>query len=130
MTPAESAEVPAEPPARVRITAQSALEDARRPDPVVVDARSAFFQSLMRSQLRLALACLTGFLGLLTLFVLALNYFPELRSVRLFQVPLASVLLGFGVYPLIITTALIYARAARRNEASYRDLIRLEHPEE
>ena len=110
-------------PPRVRITAQSSLEHARRALPEPVDPRAVFVRSLMRSQLRLALICLGGFLALLAIFTLALRVFPEFDSVRLWGVSLSWLLLGFGPYPLILTTALIYARSARRNEQAYRAVV-------
>lgn len=119
---------PAKP--RVRITAQTGLEQDRRPTPTATDVGSAYVRSLMRSQLKLALYCVTAFLGLLGLFVVGLNYFPELGEVRIVGVPLNWLLLGFGVYPLIVTTAVIYSRSARRNEAAYRALVRLEQADE
>ncbi|HLP22762.1 MAG TPA: hypothetical protein VK139_01810, partial [Microbacteriaceae bacterium] len=66
--------------------------------------------------------CLGGFLALLASCTLALRAFPELNDVRLWGVSLSWLLLGFGPYPLIVTTALIYTRSARRNEAAFRAL--------
>ena len=83
----------------------------------------------MRSQLRLALACLVAFVGLLLLFVVVLDEFHELSEILVLGVPLRWLLLGFGVYPLIITTAVIYVRSSRRNEAAYRELLRSERAE-
>ncbi|MGV1034050.1 MAG: heavy metal transporter [Microbacteriaceae bacterium] len=114
---------------RVRITAQSALDQDRAPVPPAIEPRSVYLRSLMRSQLRLALACLVAFVGLLLLFVAVLDEFHELSEILVLGVPLRWLLLGFGVYPLIITTAVIYVRSSRRNEAAYRELLRLEQAE-
>ena len=119
-----------EPLPRVRVTAQSPLQQSSANEPTAIEARSVYVRSLMRSQLTLALYCLAGFLGLLLLFVLVLNSFGELGQLRIWGVPLSWLLLGFGVYPLIVTTALLYARSAKRNEATYRQLLRLEQADE
>lgn len=112
---------------RVRVTAQSALDADRAPQPAAVDPRSAYLRSLMRSQLRLALYCLAAFVGLLAAFIATIAYFHELGEIHLLGIPLSWWLLGFGIYPLIVTTAVIYVRAARRNETTFRQLIELEH---
>jgi len=39
-----------------------------------------------------------------------------------FGVPLSWLLLAVGVYPLALTIAALYVRAATRNEARYRSL--------
>lgn len=111
---------------RVRVTAQSALEREPGSEATTVDARSVYVRALMRSQLTLALYCIGAFIGLLVVFIVGLNYFPELERVTLVGVPLNWLLLGFGVYPLIVTTAMIYTRSARRNESAYRELLALE----
>ena len=111
---------------RVRVTAQSALEHDHTMASTLVDPRSVYVRSLMRSQLKLALYCVGAFLGLLLVFIIGLNYFPEFSRFRLLGVPVSWLLLGFGVYPLIVTTAVIYTRSARRNEAAYRELLDFE----
>lgn len=117
---------PQPPLPRVRVTAQSALNAERGPLPPAIDPRAVYLRTLMRSQLRLALACLAAFIGLLVVFVLGLEYFHELTALQLWGVPVSWLLLGLGVYPLILTTAIIFVRSARRNEAAYRDLVRSE----
>ena len=43
---------------------------------------------------------------------------------RLFTVPLPWIALGIGVYPLLLVTAVLFNRAAARNEARYRKIAR------
>ena len=95
-----------------------------------MDPRSVYVRSLMRSQLKLAMYCVGAFLGLLLLFIFGLSYFREFGEARIVGVPLSWLLLGFGVYPLIVTTAWIYTRSARRNEAAYRQLLELEQADQ
>ena len=115
---------------RVRVTAQSALEHTQAVMSTLVDPRTVYVRSLMRSQLKLALYCVGAFLGLLIVFIVGLNYFPEFGRLRLLGVPVSWLLLGFGVYPLIVTTAIIYSRSARRNESAYRELLAFEQAEQ
>ena len=96
----------------------------------LVDPRTVYVRSLMRSQLKLALYCVGAFLGRLSVFIVGLNYFPEFGRLRLLGVPVSWLLLGFGVYPLIVTTAIIYSRSARRNESAYRELLAFEQAEQ
>lgn len=122
--PTESNLIPEGSLPRVRISAQSSLDRARQALPEPVDPRAVYVRSLMRSQLRLALLCLAGFLGILTFCTVGLRFLPTFDSLRILGVPLSWWLLGFGPYPLILATAVIYARSARRNESAYRELFR------
>ena len=56
------------------------------------------------------------------LFVLAIAFVPGLDDTYLAGVPVSWVLLGAGIYPLVITVGALYLRAACRNEARYRSL--------
>lgn len=114
-----------EPQPRVRVTATGSFSGA---DNVgsgshTTDPQSLYVRSLIRSQLLLAIYCVGGFLILLATFVTFLGLFPVLDEQQLGGIGARWWLLGVGVYPLLITTGAIYARAARRNEARYRSLI-------
>ncbi|PPL17806.1 DUF485 domain-containing protein [Microterricola pindariensis] len=78
-----------------------------------------YVRSLIRSQLRLALVVAFGFLVSLAAFALVLRLTPELEAERWFGVPVAWLLLAFGVYPMIGLSAWLYVWAAGRNEARY-----------
>lgn len=114
------------PPQRVRVTAPRAGDPAPAvptqglAEPSDIDAE--FVRSLIRSQLRLAIVCAVGFVLLLAAYPLVFSLVPELGELYLLGVPVSWWLLGFGVYPLVLAIAVIYVRAATRNEARYRSL--------
>ncbi|MUN07545.1 DUF485 domain-containing protein [Agromyces luteolus] len=86
------------------------------------DIQSVYVRSLIRSQLRLALICASGFVVATVVFVGVVVFAPALDDVLVAGVPVSWLLLGFGVYPLAVTVAALYVRAASRNEARYRSL--------
>ena len=83
-----------------------------------------YVASLVRSQLRLGLgvfAALASTVGLLpALFAIA----PDVRRWAVFGVPLAWLLLGVVVYPLLAGLAWFYVRRAERNELAFHELVR------
>ena len=82
-----------------------------------------YMRSLMRTQLRLALAVLGAFVvtlcGLPLLFALA----PELGTVEVLGIPVPWLLLGVLAYPLIGLSAWWYVRGAERAERDFADLV-------
>jgi uncharacterized membrane protein (DUF485 family) len=119
------------PPARVRVTAPrrgSAAASARstvmrsETDAPTSDIAGMYVRSLIRSQLRLGVVFAAGFVIATAVFALAVALVPGLDATFLFGVPVSWLLLGLGVYPLAITVAGLYVRAANRNEARYRSL--------
>lgn len=82
-----------------------------------------YLRSLMRSQLLLGL----GIVGTLVLVLGALPYLfvmtPVLRNATLAGVPLAWLVIGVAVYPVILALALVCVRQARRNERDFVDLV-------
>ncbi|GAA2034313.1 hypothetical protein GCM10009819_18160 [Agromyces tropicus] len=129
-------EPPADPPPRVRVTAPRAgaasarpsaptragARGAASPHDAPGDVQSVYVRSLIRSQLRLGLICAAGFAITTAAFVIAVALVPALDEAFVAGVPASWLLLGFGVYPLAITVAVLYVRAAARNEARYRSL--------
>ncbi|WP_404321673.1 hypothetical protein [Arthrobacter luteolus] len=116
-------------PQRVRVTAPPRPGAVPPAFPVAreLDEQSevgeVFLSSLIRSQLRLALVVAGGF-GLILLGVpLVLALFPEIGAVELLGIPVPWVLLGFGVYPLVIISGALYVRSANRNEKRFQDLL-------
>ncbi len=117
-------------PQRVRVTAPRAGSPAASARPVSRNAAEAptsdiagvYVRSLIRSQLRLGVVFAVGFAAATALFVLAIAFVPELDTTFVLGVPASWLLLGVGVYPLAITVAALYLRAASRNEARYRSL--------
>ncbi|MGR0318937.1 DUF485 domain-containing protein [Agromyces sp. ZXT2-3] len=118
----------------MRVTARGAAGPAasdRRPaartrtpgtDTGPTDIHSVYVRSLIRSQLRLALICAAGFVLATLVFVGVIAFAPALDGTFVAGVPVSWLLLGFGVYPLAISVAALYVRAASRNEARYRSL--------
>jgi hypothetical protein len=84
---------------------------------------SVYLGSLLREQLKLALRTV----GVLTLSVgslpLVFHVAPGLSGVHLLGVPLAWVLLGGLVYPLLVLLGWRYVRRAERNEQDFADLM-------
>lgn len=118
------------PPARVRVTAPRTRAAAARSRYSVSrelaeqsELGEMFIRSLMRTQLRLALVVAGGF-GLILLGVpMLMLLFPSVNGMSVFTVPLPWLLLGAGVYPVIIVCAALYNRAAARNEDRFRQLV-------
>jgi uncharacterized membrane protein (DUF485 family) len=117
------------PPPRVRVTAPRPSDSGPSARPQqqhgrgpTSDIAGVYVRSLIRSQLRIAVVFAVGFAVATTIFVLAIALVPALDSSFVFGVPASWVLLGFGVYPLALTVAGLYVRAASRNEARYRSL--------
>ena len=116
-------------PRRVRVTGPHANAGRRRTRSVgaEIDAQTqlgeVYMRSLVRTQLRLA----ARVLGLLTVTVGALPavfvLLPATRTAHLFGVPLAWLLLGLGVYPLLVLLGWRYVREAERNEQAFSDLV-------
>ncbi|GAA4380343.1 hypothetical protein [Agromyces bauzanensis] len=137
-------EQPAAPPQRVRVTAPRNGPPAasapartgpiRRPTPGAAgvaphaptsDIQGVYVRSLIRSQLRIGLVFAAGFAVATALFAIALALTPALDVWTIAGVPVSWLLLAVGVYPLALTVAAIYVRAASRNEARYRSLSEL-----
>lgn len=120
---------PERPPERVRVTRPRNRTNAQpvRSAASEIDAQSdvgaIYMRSLLRTQLRLALAViavLSATVGSLpVLFLIA----PDWSTTPVFGVPLAWVILGFGVYPLFGLLGWWYVRAAEQNERAFTDVV-------
>ncbi|MFD1213885.1 hypothetical protein ACFQ36_17755 [Arthrobacter sp. GCM10027362] len=82
-----------------------------------------FIRSLIRSQLRLALVVAGGFGAIVLGVLLVVVLLPGGYGVALWTVPLPWLLLGLGIYPVLLACAGLYNRAAARNERKFRDLV-------
>nr|WP_205834572.1 hypothetical protein [Arthrobacter sp. SF27] len=82
-----------------------------------------FIRSLIRSQLRLALVVAGGFGVILAGVPVLMLLFPRINDITVFTVPLPWLLLGVGIYPVILVSAGLYNRAAARNERRFRQLV-------
>lgn len=120
---------PTGPVRRVRVT--SPRTSAGRPRRVNVgseiDAQTRlgeiYMSTLLRAQLRLA-GLVVGALAVLVGGVpLAYAMFPSLDEVDVLGMPLAWVVLGFGVYPLLVLLGWLYVRSAENNEQEFADVV-------
>ncbi len=122
-----------QPPRRVRVTADSpvahssAAQDRSTrgialPGAPVDDADAVYARALRRSQLRLALGTVAGFVVVTAALTLAIALIPEIGRVVVSGLPLSWILHAFAFYPVIIVFALLYLRGAARNERAYRAL--------
>lgn len=112
---------------RVRVTAGSGRPGAPMrgialPGAPVDDADAAYARALRRSQLRLALGTLLGFVTVTVALLLAITLIPELDEIVVLGVPLSWLLHAFGFYPVIAGFAVLYLRGANRNERRWRAL--------
>ncbi|MUK02400.1 hypothetical protein GM708_11000 [Vibrio cholerae] len=117
-------------PRRVRVTApRTAARRAGASFPVAremaeqSEVGQLFVASLIRSQLRLALVVAGGFLVILIGIPVLLALFPDINTVTILTVPIPWLLLGLGIYPLVIGCAVLYVRSASRNERRFQDLV-------
>ena len=116
-------------PKRVRVTADL---PARRTSPStrgialpgspVDEADAVYARALMRSQLRLALGTVAGFVLVVVALTLAIALIPEIGRVLVWGLPLSWLLQAYAFYPIILVFAVLYVRTAARNERRYRAL--------
>ena len=111
-------------PQRVRITAPRRHESERRPTtaPAVGDTAALYVRTLIRSQRRLAIVCAVAFIVVLVAVPLVFVLVPSLDEANIGGVPVSWIVLGAGLFPVLITIAALYVRTASRNEARYRSL--------
>jgi len=114
-------------PARVRVTGPPRRRQTPQ-RPVDLEAESplsgVYLDSLLAAQLRLAgriLLLLALGVGSLPLVFFVL---PDLAEVTPFGIPLAWLLLGVGVYPLLVLLGWRFVVRAERNERDFVDLTR------
>ncbi|EYT57899.1 MULTISPECIES: hypothetical protein [Microbacterium] len=118
-----------EKPKRVRVTAD--LPDRRPatftrgialPGSPVDEADAVYARALMRSQLRLALGTVAGFVVVVIALTLTIALVPEIGQVLVWGLPLSWLLQAYAFYPIIVVFAVLYVRTAARNERRYRAL--------
>lgn len=119
-------------PRRVRVTGggpepRPAVRPGPRSHPLRVgegsdDIDAVYGRALRRTQLRLALGAVAGFVIVTVALTVALTAIPELDHVVIAGVPLSWLVHAFAFYPVIFAFAVLYARGAARNEQRYRAL--------
>jgi len=112
---------------RVRVTAGVTRPGAvtrgiALPGSPVDDDEAVFARALRRSQLRLAIGTLLGFVIVTVSLLAGITLIPELDQIVVVGVPLSWLLQAFAFYPVIAAFALLYVRGANRNERRYRAL--------
>ena len=96
--------------------------EPRSADSGIPDASAVYLGTLIRAQLRLATTLAIGFVLTLAAASIAIAVIPVLQVATIFGVPWSWVLQAYGMYPLVALFALVYVRAAGRNEQRYRSL--------
>jgi hypothetical protein len=114
-------------PVRVRVTGPR-LDRARTTSVASeIDAQSEvgeiYMRSLMRTQLRLALGVVLMLVVSVGGLPLLFDLVPGVRRAQVLGLPLPWLLLGVGVYPVLIGLAWFYVRRAERNEAAFHDMV-------
>ncbi len=80
-------------------------------------------RSLMRAQLGLSLMCLALALTVTASFPVIAALRPTVCDVRVFGLPLTLVVLGAGIYPVLLVIGWFYNRQANQLEARFIDLV-------
>ena len=117
------------PPRRVRVTSPRTSAGRRRRVAVTseIDAQTRigelYMSALLRAQLRLAARVILALVVLVGGIPVVFGLFPSLGEVRVLGLPLAWLLLGIGVYPLLLLLGWLYVRSAERNEKDFTDLV-------
>ncbi|HET7357094.1 MAG TPA: hypothetical protein VFJ09_10515 [Nocardioidaceae bacterium] len=95
--------------------------------PSEIDARTplgeVYMQSLVRSQLRLAVGVVLLLAGTFGVLPLLFWVFPALSRLHVLGIPLPWFLLGFVAYPFLMLVGRFYVRRAERNERAFTDLV-------
>lgn len=115
------------PTARVRVTGAPRTHVRRSTGTEQIDAGTptgeVYLRSLLSEQLRLGLRTV----GLLVLLVgslpLVFSVAPELAAVRVAGLPLAWLVLGGAVYPVLFGLGWLHVRRAEANERDFADLV-------
>ena len=118
-----------QPPERVRVTGPPRRTPGRRPRTREIDEATVLgtvlMGSLLRAQLRLAVVTLTPLLVVAVGVPLAFHLAPGLADVRLLGIPLAWLLLGILIHPLLLALGWSYVRRAERNERNFAELVEI-----
>ncbi|MDN5894360.1 MAG: hypothetical protein L0H93_10080 [Nocardioides sp.] len=115
------------PPERVRVTGPPRRTPRRASRARDIDDQtllgSVLMRSLLRAQLRLAMLVLLPVFMLAFGLPLAFHVAPSLADVRILGIPLAWVILGFAIYPILFLLGWAYVCRAERNERDFTELL-------
>ena len=116
-------------PRRVRVVhprtdaaSRGPLVPAARADDTATEVDEIYLRSLIRGQARLALLIGAATAALLGGLAVLGAVWPAYDRARLAGMPVAWLVLGLGVYPLMIVLAWFAVRESERNEADFRTL--------
>ncbi len=87
------------------------------------DLGAIYMRSLLRTQLRLGLQIIAILFVLVGSLPLLFALAPEWAAQPVFGMPLAWVILGFGVYPVFGLLGWWYVHVAERNERAFTDVV-------
>jgi hypothetical protein len=118
-------------PTRKRVTVTAPPRASRpvrlRPGAREIDEQTAlgevYMRSLLRTQLRLALAVLALVVVPLALLPVAFAVWPDLGRLTVGAMPLPWLLLGFVVYPWVVLVGWRYVRQVERNEREFERIV-------
>ena len=80
-------------------------------------------RSLTRAQLGLSLMCLAATVATIGSFPVIMALLPSARRVRVAGLPLTLVVLGAGIFPVLLAVGWFYNRQASQLEARFIDLV-------
>lgn len=86
-------------------------------------------ESLLRAQLRLAVMVLIPLVVIAVGLPLAFHLVPDLSDLRILGAPLAVLLLGVLIYPVLFVLGWSYVRRAEQNERDFAELVEIAQPE-
>jgi len=114
------------PPERVRVTGPP-RRHSPRPRTGDIDDQTrlggVYLTSLLREQLFLGLRIIALLLASIGSLPLVFHLSPRVSDSEVFGIPLAWLLLGFLVYPLLVLLGWRYVRQAERNERHFAELM-------
>ena len=80
-------------------------------------------RSLTRAQLGLSLLCLSIALAVIASLPVIMALLPRARKVMVLGLPLTLVILGAGIFPVLMAVGWFYNRQASQLEARFIDLV-------
>jgi len=80
-------------------------------------------RSLTRAQLGLSLMCLAAAVAAIGSFPVIMALLPSAREVRVAGLPLTLVVLGAGIFPVLLAVGWFYNRQASQLEARFIELV-------
>jgi hypothetical protein len=122
----EEAAADIERPVRVLVRRDSTMSARLRPEHELAQRTTvgdAYLSSLIRTQRILAMRFFVVLIGLLASVPLSLLVNHRLRLWKVDGVPVATILLWVGFYPLFVILSVAFVRRAERSEAEFVDLV-------